>query len=484
MSGNSSEESLESDREGEKSCRKSKTKDNNELMEVDGSEFKNEVYILGRSRPLEDDEELVMDKSAYRMFFELEVESPSLSFDILTDNLGFDRCVEVNGEAHSVCLISGTEAPKDNQNKLVIMRLSNMLPFKRKDSNEDTDSDSEDESDSDGDLDAEPDVEAATILHQGTVNRVRARQHRGRYLAASWSENGLVFIWDLTRPLTAVNDSAVMADYVRHNESPSPLFTFNGHGSEGFALDWGTHTNSSGHLATGDCNGRIYHWTPRSSDWAVSNRAYLGHTDSVEDIQWSPTEPTVFISVSSDHSIRVWDVRAPISSGSMLTVPEAHPADINVASWNKLQALNLLTGGDDGTLRIWDLRLVHSCYSGKKSNDGSVPAYTHLFDYHKKPITSVEWHPNDAGMFVATCEDDQATFWDISLEQSEQELKQSNESSSNHEADEEDLGIPVQLLFVHGGQTELKEAHWHPQIPGLVFTTALNGYNVFRTCNI
>lgn len=56
-----------------------------------------------------------------------------------------------------------------------------------------------------------------------------------------------------------------MADYVRHNESPSPLFTFNGHGSEGFALDWGTHTNSSGHLATGDCNGRIYHWTPRVS---------------------------------------------------------------------------------------------------------------------------------------------------------------------------------------------------------------------------
>ncbi|CAH8630669.1 unnamed protein product [Schistosoma guineensis] len=194
MSCNSSEGSLESDREGKKSCKESKTKENNELMEVDGFEYKNEVYILGRSRPLEDDEELVMDKSAYRMFFELEVESPSLSFDILTDNLGFDRCVEVNGEAHSVCLISGTEAPKDNQNKLVIMRLSNMLPFKRKDSNGDTDSDSEEESDSEGDLDAEPDVEAATILHQGTVNRVRARQHRGRYLAASWSENGLVSI--------------------------------------------------------------------------------------------------------------------------------------------------------------------------------------------------------------------------------------------------------------------------------------------------
>ena len=50
-----------------------------------------------------------------------------------------------------------------------------------------------------------------------------------------------------------------------------------------------------GMLVTGDCSKNIHIWKPNGTEWSVDQRPYIGHTSSVEDVQWSPNEESVNI---------------------------------------------------------------------------------------------------------------------------------------------------------------------------------------------
>ena len=77
-------------------------------------------------------------------------------------------------------------------------------------------------------------------------------------------------------------------------------------------------------------------------------------------------------------------------------------------------------------------------------------------------------------MFAASGSDDQLTIWDLALERDDE----AQGSSSNEPK------VPPQLMFIHQGQKDIKELHWHAQCPGVIVSTAQDGFNLFRTISV
>uniref|UniRef100_A0AAG5DHD7 Glutamate-rich WD repeat-containing protein 1 n=1 Tax=Anopheles atroparvus TaxID=41427 RepID=A0AAG5DHD7_ANOAO len=420
---------------------------------------KGKVYLPGQRIP--HDEELVCDESAYIMLHQAQTGAPCLSFDVVQDPLGENR----EKFPLTAFVVAGTQADRTHVNSVIVMKMSNLTRTSKGSKNDDDESSEESDDEDVGDDADDPHMDCALIKHPGCVNRLRVTTFNNTQFVATWSEMGRVHIYNIKDQLAAVEDKQACRSYQegKVGDGVKPDFTFSGHQKEGFAMDWCTTTR--GMLATGDCRRDIHIWRPNDKgSWNVDQRPLVGHTDSVEDIQWSPNEANVLASCSVDKSIRIWDCRAAPSKACMLTAANVHESDVNVISWNRNEPL-IASGGDDGVLHIWDLRQFQS----------TTPVAT--FKHHTDHITTVEWHPHESTILASGGDDDQIALWDLSVEKDDDD-----DTAANDDPNLKDL--PPQLLFIHQGQQEIKELHWHPQLKGVILSTAHSGFNIFRTISV
>ena len=168
-------------------------------------------------------------------------------------------------------------------------------------------------------------------------------------IIATMSDSSQAHIYDFSEAL-----KSMMVKGPRVPAPTKPMFTYKGHKSEGYAIDWSLAV--AGRLATGDCSGVINIWNPNSSgsgaSWQIDGNVFTGHNGSVEDLQWSPTEGTVFSSCSSDKTVRIWDTRG--KTGPQITI-DAHLDDVNVISWNRSVSYLLASGCEDGSFKVSNL---------------------------------------------------------------------------------------------------------------------------------
>ena len=139
-------------------------------------------------------------------------------------------------------------------------------------------------------------------------------------------------------------------------------------------------------------------------------------------------------------------------------------------SFYRLVHYLLASGSDSGEFSIWDLRAWPKT---------STPAPAASFKWHQKPVTSLDWHPVESSVLAVSGADDQVTIWDLALERDAEE----EASFTNGAVSPELSQVPPQLLFIHQGQKYVKEIKWHRQAPGVLISTAFDGFNIFKTIN-
>jgi len=157
----------------------------------------------------------------------------------------------------------------------------------------------------------------------------------------------------------------------------------------------------TGRLISGNCEGLINVISAKDemcSDFVRDEKPYAYHNESVEDINFSPTEPEVFASCSVDGTVQIVDMRENNKKKSQLTI-NAHECDVNVISWNKKAANLLASGADDGSFKVWDMRFPKD------------EAITNIL-WHTEPITSIEWQPHDEWSLAVGSADNRVSIWD------------------------------------------------------------------------
>ncbi|CAI4218972.1 unnamed protein product [Parascedosporium putredinis] len=348
---------------------------------------------------------------------------PCLSFDLVRDHLGSDAH---RGKIYPATMyaVAGTQAEsaRSRENHLMVVKLSGLGRVER----DAAGADSDDEGDEgDDDEDSDPILESRTIPLGSTTNRIRAWQASPD---ASSSSSSSTMPRTLTAAMTESSDI--------HIHDNQPQHTIRAHKAEGYALDWSSLAAASRpRLLTGDNDGLIYLTAAAdeaATTWSTEAKPFRGHASSVEDIQWSPSEPSVFASASSDGTVRVWDVRSK-SRKPAITV-QVSSTDVNVLSWSRQTSHLLASGADDGVWAVWDLRQW-------KAGGGAAAKPTPLasFDYHKEQVTSIEWHPTDDSVIAVAAADNTVTLWDLAVELDDEESKDT-------------AGVPdiPQLLFIVG----------------------------------
>jgi histone-binding protein RBBP4 len=236
------------------------------------------------------------------------------------------------------------------------------------------------------------------------------------------------------------NNNVYIVDRTCHPSKPDPSsinkpnfqLTLQGHTAEGYGVCWNYQTE--GHLLTSADDGLVAAWNINSATKDIRAiqpiTLYNFHGSVVNDVQYHPLHSSLFASVSDDRTVCVADTRNNTKTAANKSKPNQifrDNSEINCLAFNSYQEYVFLTGSQDGSIKLYDLR--------------SAKAALHHMNYHKESILNLATSPHSCDVFAACSSDRRVSVWDLSR-------------LGASLSEEERAEGPPELLFVHGGHTD------------------------------
>lgn len=154
-----------------------------------------------------------------------------------------------------------------------------------------------------------------------------------------------------SRPDGTGNSGAIMISsgppgaMKRTSSLKAPIMLLTGHEGEVFSTQFSPDGQS---VASASFDRQIYLWN--TQDECKNYAALLGHAGAILEVHWTP-DGEKLISASTDKTAAVWDA----FSGTRIRRFRGHSSFVNSCCPAKDEPY-VVTGSDDGTIKIWDQR--------------------------------------------------------------------------------------------------------------------------------
>ncbi|KAJ3805338.1 peroxin 7 [Lentinula lateritia] len=219
--------------------------------------------------------------------------------------------------------------------------------------------------------------------------------HENHVLTASG--DGSIRLWDVVLDVRCSN--LAIAAWQEHTK-------------EVFSVDWSNIQKDT--FVSSSWDGTVKVWKPERPRSILTLQA---HQSCVYQALFSPHQPDLISTCSTDGTLKMFDLRSPAYatgpgtnsfinplSAAVLTIP-ASASEVLTLDWNKYRPMVLASGSVDRMVKVWDCRMV-------KLGDSQVGGICESsLPGHEYAVRKLQWSPHHADLLATASYDMTCRIW-------------------------------------------------------------------------